>query len=212
MNLKKLLTAFAPFLLAACQSVDNNSIAGEWVEPIPGIESQVQGIRLEENGKATSINMATLQYESWERTGNKLILKGKSIGNRQTIEFVDTLNICKHTTDSLVLNRDGLKITYLRKEKEAANIPAKTVLTVKGKLVIGHEVRSFVADNDTVPYWVVDETGKLKEEYEKIATISGEYIPVHVELKVKDMGKSDDGFAADYAGVYQVVEIIGMSK
>ena len=31
--------------------------------------------------------------------------------------------------------------------------------------------------------------------------------PVYVELEVIDMGKSDEGFAADYAGVYHVMKI-----
>ena len=29
--------------------------------------------------------------------------------------------------------------------------------------------------------------------------------PVYVELEVVDMGKADDGFAADYEGVYQIM-------
>ncbi len=89
-----------------------NSINGEWVEPIPGMKGQVQGVKLDEDGKASSINMATLQYEKWEKKGDMLILSGKSIGNHQTISFTDTLNIEKLTKDELILNRDGLTINY----------------------------------------------------------------------------------------------------
>lgn len=35
--------------------------------------------------------------------------------------------------------------------------------------------------------------------------------PVYVELKVVDMGKADDGFAADYEGVYQIMKINKMA-
>ena len=36
-----------------------------------------------------------------------------------------------------------------------------------GRLVIGHEVRSFIAEGDTTSYWIIDDSGTLKEEYEK---------------------------------------------
>ena len=35
--------------------------------------------------------------------------------------------------------------------------------------------------------------------------------PVYVELEVVDMGKADDGFAADYEGVYQIMKINKMA-
>lgn len=41
----------------------------------------------------------------------------------------------------------------------------------------------------------------VKQKESKIGT------PVYVELEVIDMGKSDEGFAADYAGVYHVMKI-----
>lgn len=89
-----------------------NGIEGEWVEPVPGMENQVQGINLEKGGKASSINMATLQYESWEKKDNKLILSGKSIGNHETISFSDTLIVEKLTKEELTLKKGDLIITY----------------------------------------------------------------------------------------------------
>lgn len=46
-----------------------NGIEGKWTEPVPDMENQMQGIELKEDGKASSINMATLQYEKWEKKG-----------------------------------------------------------------------------------------------------------------------------------------------
>ena len=83
---------------AAC---GGKGIEGEWVEPIPGMETQMQGVNLEKGGKASSINMATLQYEKWEKKGNMLILSGKSIGNHETISFTDTLTIEELTENKL---------------------------------------------------------------------------------------------------------------
>lgn len=98
----------------AFTACDGNSIEGKWVEPIPGMENQVQGICLEKGGKAYSINMATLQYESWEKKNNMLVLTGKSIGNHETGSFSDTLVIEKLTKDELTLKKGNLTINYTK--------------------------------------------------------------------------------------------------
>lgn len=43
--------------VVAFTACDGNGIEGKWVEPVPGMEGQTQGIYLEEGGKASSINM-----------------------------------------------------------------------------------------------------------------------------------------------------------
>lgn len=98
-------------LFTAC---GGNSIEGQWVEPIPGMENQMQGIDLKKDGKASSINMATLQYENWEKNGDMLILSGKSIGNGETISFSDTLIIEKQTKNELTLKEGNRTINYQR--------------------------------------------------------------------------------------------------
>lgn len=96
-------------MFTACSG---NGIEGKWVEPIPGMENQMQGINLEKGGRASSINMATLQYEKWEKKGDKLILSGKSIGNHETNSFMDTLTIEKLTESDLTLKKGSLTINY----------------------------------------------------------------------------------------------------
>lgn len=53
----------------ACAPGDNKyserDFVGIWVEPVPGMAG-VQGIALEEDGAAHSVNMATLRYETWK--------------------------------------------------------------------------------------------------------------------------------------------------
>ena len=61
---------------------------------------------------ASSINMATLQYETWESKDGKLILTGKSIGNHRTLSFTDTLMIEKLTQDSLILSKGDYVLRY----------------------------------------------------------------------------------------------------
>lgn len=105
--------ALAALVLTACSG---EKIEGVWVEPVPGMEGMTQGVRLEEGGKASSINMATLQYETWQREGDRLILSGRSLGNGQTIAFSDTLQIEKLTADRLALRRGSMTIAYQRQE------------------------------------------------------------------------------------------------
>lgn len=106
---KSVCGLFTAVVIAAC---GGNSIEGSWVEPIPGMENQMQGVNLEKGGKASSINMATLQYEQWEQKDNLLILSGKSIGNHETVSFTDTLTIEKLTGNELVLKKGNLTINY----------------------------------------------------------------------------------------------------
>lgn len=82
--------------------------------------------------------------------------------------------------------------------------------TVEGKLVFGHEVRSFTADGDTVECWIFDRDGILMEAYRENASME-KYEPVHVKMKVIDKGKAQDGFAADYEKSYELVELIEMT-
>lgn len=88
------------------------SLIGEWEEPVSGHPSKFQGFVLESDGQAFSINMATLQYEKWQKKGNKLILSGKSIGNHQTINFVDEYTIKELTSEKLVIQKGQQIFTF----------------------------------------------------------------------------------------------------
>ena len=84
-------------------------------------------------------------------------------------------------------------------------------LTVLGGTVrIGHEVRSFCPDGSDMEFWIVDKTGRLNEAYDKITGGIKNGKPAHATLKVEYNGKWDDGFAAEYSGVYFVREVIAI--
>ena len=111
--MKKVLGSLFLFAgLTALSACGEASVEGVWVEPVPGMEGEVQGFNLSEGGKAASVNMATLQYNGWEKVGNRLILSGNSIGNGQTISFRDTFLIEKISGDSLVLKDRNLRRAY----------------------------------------------------------------------------------------------------
>ena len=88
-----------------------------------------------------------------------------------------------------------------------------SVITCSGRLVMGHEAYSFTPDGDTLSYWVVDRSGELKKRYEEALPAGAEpYTPVSAELKVKMMGPSSEGFAAEYDGVVEVQAIIRVGE
>ena len=103
-KLQNLLLLFLPLmLLAGCHEP---AVEGKWLQPVPGMAGAVHGVWLEDGGKASSINMSTLVYESWSSRGSELVLQGKSIGNGQTIDFSEAYRIKKLTDRELVL-QDG---------------------------------------------------------------------------------------------------------
>ena len=105
-------------LLTSCggmQLREQASLIGQWVEPVPGNESAFQGFSLESGGLASSVNMATLQYQTWRRDGNRLVLSGKSIGNHQTINFEDSYVIKKLTSRELILQKGNGTFVFQRK-------------------------------------------------------------------------------------------------
>ena len=108
-------------VLASCSvqkdpvsEASEGSLVGRWTEPVPGMPDMRQGFELADDGTATAIGTATLQYEQWSANGDSLFLKGKSIGNGQTISFTDTLIINSFQFDSLIVQRGQLVQTYTR--------------------------------------------------------------------------------------------------
>ena len=135
MNVKMLAKSVSGVMVAVLLTACNGaSIEGAWVQPVPGMEQMSQGIRIKAGGKASSINMATLQYETWEKKGNQLVLTGNSIGNRQTLPFSDTWTIEKLTSDSLIICQGDYVQMYARvnEVKTGDDVPA-SVLTPSKK-------------------------------------------------------------------------------
>lgn len=110
--MKKLLFVCFGLILAACGK--NADIEGKWVEPIPNMPGMKQGFSLEQGGVAESINMATLQYDTWQVDGNILILSGKSIGNHQVIDFTEEYEIASVDNDTLILKNAGVVREFTR--------------------------------------------------------------------------------------------------
>ncbi len=95
-----------------------NDAVGRWTMVDPIDSTKVMGIELEIEGVAKSINMATLVYSSWELQGeaNKILLKGQSVGNGQTIDFTETGVISKNEEGKLLLSIEGTEVVYTKAE------------------------------------------------------------------------------------------------
>lgn len=116
MKMKNILCGLGAFALTAFLTacMGEPALEGKWVQPIPGMEDQMQGVNLEKDGRASSINSATLQYKSWVRQGDTLVLSGQSLGNGQTIDFVDSYQIEKLSDTELILKSDDMTINYTK--------------------------------------------------------------------------------------------------
>ncbi len=97
-NVQDSITAVADTL-----HVDAAKLIGKWIQPVAGLEKEMQGFHLRKNGSAASINMYTLVYEKWELMHDTLLLWNHSEGVRDTTTVVDTTLIKELTDTTLVL-------------------------------------------------------------------------------------------------------------
>lgn len=118
--MKRIIVKICLIMVAAATaySCGNSSgvekqLLGKWLGSVPGTEFE-QGIELRADGTAVSVNMATLQYESWRLERGKLLLEGTSIGNGISCGFCDTLDVVCVSADSLVLSKKNLVISLAR--------------------------------------------------------------------------------------------------
>ena len=89
---------------------------GKWTMPNPIAPEGVMGVEIMVEGAARSINMATLVYTSWELQGeaDKILLKGQSLGNGQTIDFTQTGMIAKTADGNYTLTIEGTGTVYTK--------------------------------------------------------------------------------------------------
>ena len=140
MNMKLLLVIFTALTLTACSKNDKESgavkeqasdkktvsktteeknviqpesLLGSWVNK----ESEM-GFTLADGGKASSINMATLDYNSWQLIENKIILNSTSKGVSNPVT-TDEIYIVRNITPSAMIlspsNNPETKWTYNKK-------------------------------------------------------------------------------------------------
>lgn len=73
-------------------------------------------------------------------------------------------------------------------------------------------MRTYQPEVSSEVFWIVDKTGTLYEKYDELTGGSKNGNPIKATLKMEYQGKSDDGFAADYPGVYFIMGIIELKN
>lgn len=95
--------------------VDSTLLPGKWMQPVPGIDSILQGVDLRKNGKAISINMHTLLYDKWKLAHDTLILWSHADGVKDPVSAIDTMVIKTLNDSALVLFPINAAPGYLEK-------------------------------------------------------------------------------------------------
>ena len=92
---------------------------------------------------------------------------------------------------------------------------ASTSTSVSGQYFWGHEVEAFQPCGSSQSFWVVGESKLLQPLRDKAMELSKAkgkpYQPVYVEISIVSEKKADDGFAADYDGVYRLITVHSVS-
>lgn len=238
MNFKNILTLalLSGFFLISCKNTKKNSdegftdqkkteqrstidesyLIGSWEDQ----SEKALNFTLYADGTAQSDNMATLLYQKWSVKGNQLYLVSKSIGNGNSSIDTSVYEIQKLNKNQMILKRDDLILEYKKSNKKTDAIQDRADVTtpeqkpkiVSGKLILGHEVRSFRPYGSDKAFWVSDKTGELKELYYALTTGKEPYIPIFAEIEFIDKGKAKEGFPAGYESVYEVVTVLKTRK
>lgn len=125
------ISLLTTFILASCQQTkkqeikndknilpsmtsEKNLLIGAWVEPNPINENEVQGIKINADGTAKSINMSTLVYKKWWKENDKLALVFESIGNGVTTIDTTKFEIIKLNDKELEVRDNNNTIKYKR--------------------------------------------------------------------------------------------------
>jgi hypothetical protein len=82
-----------------------DQLVGTWLQPVPGVDKEMQGFLLKKNGKAVSVNTYSMVYDKWQLQHDTLLLWNHAEGthSKDTAATIDTTIIKLLTDSSLVL-------------------------------------------------------------------------------------------------------------
>jgi len=89
-----------------------SKLVGKWTQPIPGQEPAVQGFELHPDQRASSINIHTQIYDTWNLSGDTLLLSSHSEGVKTSSATVDTFIIDELTDSGLALRSASAADTF----------------------------------------------------------------------------------------------------
>ena len=197
-------------------TVNTDFLIGSWEDQSPA----ALNFSLYADGTAKSDNMATLLYQKWNVKDNQLYLEAKSIGNGSSSIDTEVYEIQKLDESHMVLKLGEIIFDYEKVNKnnetikngEDKTLTNQKSITLKGKLTLGHEERSFEPCGSDKEFLISDKTGELEKLYNELTKGKKPYTPIFAEIEIIDKGKATDGFPADYESVYEVISILKTRK
>jgi hypothetical protein len=114
--MKKVVLLFVlASLLQGCRSTPTASSRattpiGRWSITSDDASTDHHGVELLQDGRARSINLLSLHFDSWLQRGDTLILSGRSVVEETETLFSDTMKILSITDSQMVLLLQNLKL------------------------------------------------------------------------------------------------------
>lgn len=117
---KRLLALAVAVCMVSCCKTEDIDLSGTWIRFEANRSGWGHGMKLDSDGTASEVNIWGVILDSWEKDGDKLIIKGKNVQHRIALPFTDTLIIDKKSTrDSIILRQGDREQMFLRM-KDAA--------------------------------------------------------------------------------------------
>ena len=114
--MKKVVLLFVlASLLQGCRSTPTASRRaitpiGRWFITSDISTADYHGVELLQDGRARSINLLTLYFDSWFQRGDTLILSGRSVVEDTEMNFSDTMKILSLTESKMILQLQDMKL------------------------------------------------------------------------------------------------------
>lgn len=114
--MKKVVLLFVlASLLQGCRSTPTASRReitpiGRWFITSDISTADYHGVELLQDGRARSINLLTLYFDSWFQRGDTLILSGRSVVEDSETNFSDTMKILSLTESRMILQLQDMKL------------------------------------------------------------------------------------------------------
>ncbi|WP_341842161.1 lipocalin family protein [Chitinophaga caseinilytica] len=70
--------------------IDSSLVPGRWVQPAEGVDTLLLGFQLKKGGKASSIQLESLKYQSWSLHKDTLLLHGLAGYSKADTTFLQT--------------------------------------------------------------------------------------------------------------------------
>lgn len=133
--------------------------------------------------------------------------------NKLLLLLVLMLASCAVNNSKKVSAKGNITENNVNSENNNVSDKSKGIIhCMSGVVCIGHEVRSFKPDDSEEEFWIIDKTGTLNQKYDSITGGMKNGKPLRATLKLEYDGMWEDGFAAEYSGVYFVREIIKLGE